>query len=136
MYLLDTNVVSEMRRPERADPRVIAWLNSVAPNQLFLSAVTVLELEMGVLQVAWRDATQGEMLRSWLEGQVLPSFAERILPMDLAVARRCARLHVPNPRPERDCMIAATAEVHRLTVVTRNLRVFQGVPTINPWVEH
>ena len=137
MYLLDTNVVSELRKAKsgKADARVTAWAAEVPASELFLSAISVLELEMGVLLVERRDAAQGTVLRSWLDRHVLPAFADRILPVDAAVARRCARLHVPDPRAERDALIAATALVHDLTVVTRNVGDFEatGVRLLNPW---
>ena len=137
MYLLDTNVVSELRKAKsgKADAGVIAWAAGLHASELFFSAISVLELEMGVLLVERRDAAQGVVLRSWLDKHVLPAFAERILPVDTAVARRCARLHVPNPRAERDALIAATALVRNLTVVTRNVGDFAatGVRLLNPW---
>ena len=137
MYLLDTNVVSELRKAKsgKADARVTAWASGVPASELFLSAISVLELEMGVLLVERRDAAQGVVLRSWLDKHVLPAFADRILPVDAAVARRCARLHVPDPRAERDALIAATALVGELTVVTRNIGDFEatGVKLLNPW---
>ena len=137
MYLLDTNVVSELRKAKsgKADAGVIAWAAGLHASELFLSAISVLELEMGVLLVERRDAAQGVVLRSWLDKHVLLAFAERILPVDTAVARRCARLHVPDPRAERDALIAATALVRDLTVVTRNVGDFEatGVRLLNPW---
>ena len=135
MFLLDTNVVSELRRRERADPKVAAWADAVHPTELFVSAITILELETGVLLLARRDAAAGSVLRGWLDRKVLPAFEGRILAVDTAVAQRCAKLHVPNPRAERDALIAATALVHRLTLVTRNVVDFEptGVETLNPW---
>ncbi len=137
MYLLDTNVVSELRKAKsgKADARVTAWAAGLPASELFLSAISVLELEMGVLLVERRDAAQGVVLRSWLDKHVLPAFADRILPVDAAVARRCARLHVPDPRAERDALIAATALVQQLTVVTPNIGDFEatGVKLLNPW---
>ena len=137
MYLLDTNVVSEVRKVEegRADARVAAWQLQVDPATCFISAMTLMELEIGVLRMERRDALQGTLLRAWLEGRVLPEFAGRVLPVDEAVSRHCARLHVPDPRPERDALIAATALVHGMTVVTRNTADFAptGVLLINPW---
>jgi predicted nucleic acid-binding protein len=135
MFLLDTNVVSELRRRDKTDSNVAAWSDAIPPEDLFLSAVTVLELEAGVLMMERRDDAQGAVLRRWLDSKVLPSFSGRILPVDTAIALRCARLHVPDPRPERDAMIAATALVERLIVVTRNVVHFQpmGVDVINPW---
>ena len=137
MYLLDTNVISELRRAKagKADPRVVAWGESMPVASLFLSVITLLELEMGVLLIERRDPAQGAILRAWLDSQVLPAFAGRILAIDTAVARRCARLHVPDPRSDRDALIAATALVHGLTVVTRNVADFEpmGVGLLNPW---
>ncbi len=137
MYLLDTNVVSELRkaRDGGADPHVTAWASSVSPTATFLSVVTVMEIEQGILQVARRDGAQGDLLRTWFEERVLPPFADRILPIDTAVARRCAGLHVPNPHGERDALIAATGLVHGMTIVTRNVKDFAGtgVAVLDPW---
>jgi len=137
MYLLDTNVVSELRKGKagKAHPRVAAWNAIVAPAESFISAITVLELEWGVLRVERRDPRQGFIMRAWMEEHVLPGFSGRVLPVDVAVAQRCAALHFPDPRPERDALIAATALVHGMTIVTRNLADFAstGVATLNPW---
>lgn len=137
MFVLDTNVVSELRKANtgKADANVVAWANSVLPASLFLSAISILELEMGILLIERRDQEQGKMLRNWLENQVLPTFEERILVVDTAVARQCARLHVPDPCSERDALIAATALVHGMTVVTRNVDDFKptGIAILNPW---
>ena len=137
MYLLDTNIVSELRKAKssKADKNVKAWANSVPVASMFLSAITILELETGVLLIERRDPTQGAMLRAWLDGHVLPAFSGRILAVDVAVAQRCAKLHVPDPRPQRDALIAATALVHGMTVVTRNVADFEstGVEIFNPW---
>ncbi len=99
MYVLDTNVISELRKAKagKADRHVVAWAGSVSAGSLYLSVITVLELEMGVLQIERRDPIQGRLIRAWLDEQVLPSFAGRVLPVDEPVALRCARLHVPNP---------------------------------------
>ncbi|MBD2797326.1 type II toxin-antitoxin system VapC family toxin [Xenorhabdus sp. 18] len=137
MYVLDTNVVSELRkiRAGKADPKVAAWAESVEATDLFVSAITIMELELGVLLIERKDATQGAMLRAWLEQHVLPEFAGRTLSVDTAVAQRCARLHVPDKCSERDALIAATALVHGMTVVTRNVADFRstGVTILNPW---
>lgn len=137
MYVLDTNVVSELRkvRHGNADKNVISWTESVDAAELFVSAITIMELELGVLAIERKDAKQGAMLRSWLDQHVLPEFAGRTLSVDTAVAQRCARLHVPDKRGERDALIAATALVHGMTVVTRNVADFNatGVTIINPW---
>ena len=138
MFVLDTNVISELRKVKagRADVNVTAWASTVDAAWLFISAITVMELETGVLQVERRDATQGALLRSWLDHHVLPEFAGRVLPVDTAVAQRCARLHVPDRRSERDALIAATALVHGMAVVTRNVPDFAptGVDVLNPWM--
>ncbi len=137
MYVLDTNVVSELRKAARgnADARVVAWAASVSPAALFLSVVTLMEIEQGILQLERRDLRQGTLVRHWFVRQVQPAFAGRVLPIDDTVALRCARLHVPDPRQERDALIAATALVHGMTVVTRNTADFAstGVPLLDPW---
>ncbi len=137
MYLLDTNVVSELRKvgSGKADAQVVAWAQSVETAALYLSAISLLELELGVLQIERRDPAQGAMLRAWLDGQVAPAFAGRILAVDAHVARSCARLHVPDPRAERDALIAATALTHGMTVVTRNTADYEatGVTLLDPW---
>ncbi|WP_156679737.1 type II toxin-antitoxin system VapC family toxin [Sphingomonas profundi] len=137
MYLLDTNVVSELRKTKngRADPNVVAWAQPIPVGSLFLSAITVLELELGILLIERRDAAQGKVLRAWLDQSVLPAFEGRILPVDVEVARRCARMHVPDPRSDRDALIAATALVHGMTVVTRNVPDFSGLDLtlLDPW---
>jgi predicted nucleic acid-binding protein len=135
MYLLDTNVLSELRRRDRIDAKVAAWADRVHASELFLSAITILEVEAGALRLLRRDPTQGAVLRTWIDRNVLPTFEGRILPVDTAVAQRCAGLHVPDPRAERDALIAATALVHGLRVVTRNVGDFvpMGVATLNPW---
>lgn len=137
MFVLDTNVVSELRKVRlgKANVNLTAWAGRVDAADLFVSVVTIMELELGVLSIERKDADQGALLRSWLDRQVLPEFSERILPIDTAVALRCARLHVPDRRGERDALIAATALVHGMTVVTRNTIDFKptGVPIINPW---
>jgi predicted nucleic acid-binding protein len=135
MFLLDTNVLSELRRRDRTDPRVAAWADGVQPTDLYLSAITILEIEAGTLMVQRRDVSQGNLLRSWIDHRVLPAFDGRILPVDTEVAQICARLHVPDRRAERDALIAATALVHRLTVVTRDVADFRPmrVDMVNPW---
>lgn len=133
MFLLDTNVISELRvgkpHPSAA---VRHWAAGVPSNQLYLAAVTVLELETGVLILERRDRQQGERLRTWLQA-VLEQF--QVLPFGKATALLCAAMHVPNRRPERDAMIAATAKEHGYTVATRNTDDFEGcgVTLLNPW---
>ncbi len=135
-YLIDTNVWSELRNRGRADSNVKTWAESADPTEMYLSVVTVFELEHGVLRMERRDPQQGSRLRRWLEQHVLEPFERQILPIDTEIARRCAALHVPDPRPERDALIAATALTRGLTVVTRNASDFQpmGVALLNPWL--
>jgi predicted nucleic acid-binding protein len=135
MFLLDTNVLSELRRADRADARVAAWARSVDHLQFYLSAITILEIEAGTLLLARRDVQQGLVLRTWIDEHVLPAFDGRVLAVDTVVAQRCAQLHVPDRRPERDALIAATALVHRLKLVTRNVADFEpmDLDLINPW---
>ena len=135
MFLLDTNVVSELRRPERCDPNVLAWARGQAVTDSYLSSISILEVEIGAQRVSRRDPAQGATLRHWIDKVLLLQFAGRILPVDTAIAQRCAALHVPDPRADRDALIAATALVHGMTVVTRNAQDFAplGVALLNPW---
>ncbi len=137
MFLLDTNVLSELRKVQsgKADPHVGRWASSVDAGSLYISAISILELEIGVLQIERKDPRQGTALRTWIDTLVLPEFNGRTFAVDTAVAQRCARLHVPDRRAERDSLIAATALVHGMTVVTRNVADFAptGVPVLNPW---
>ena len=137
MFLLDTNVVSELRKVKagKADRKVAAWARRTPASSLFVSVVTIQELEIGVLLAERRDPSQGAILRTWLEGHVLSAFADRVLPVDTVVARRAAALHVPDPRPIRDALIAATALVHQLVVVTRDVTDFAptGAKVLDPW---
>ena len=137
MYILDTNVVSELRKIQvgKADSNVAAWTESVDAADLFVSTITIMELELGILSIEHKDTSQGALLRTWMEQQVLAEFSARTLPVDTAVARRCARLHVADKRGERDALMAATALVHGMTLVTRNVADFQptGVSILNPW---
>jgi predicted nucleic acid-binding protein len=135
MFLLDTNVVSELRRSDKANRDVAAWAATVPVASFYLSAISILEIELGALLITPRDVAQGAKLRKWIDQQILPGFEGRILAVDTAVAQRCARLHVPDARAERDALIAATAMVHGLTVVTRNAWDFDpiGVAVLNPW---
>lgn len=135
MYILDTNVISELRKGKKAELRVRMWAQALPAASLYLSVVSVLELEIGALLVERRDRKQGAILRAWIDGHVVPSFSGRILAIDTLVAQRCASLHEPNPRSDRYALIAATALVHGRTVVTRNVSHFQatGVTVVNPW---
>ena len=134
MFILDTNVISELRKKSRADRDVADWALRRPVQQLFMSVMTVRELEYGVLLSGRKDSRQAASLGAWLE-TVLQRFEGRILAIDIAIARRCAALHVPDPKPERDAWIAATALIHGMTLVTRNTRDFEatGAKLFNPW---
>lgn len=135
MYILDTNVVSELRKAKKADQNVKRWAQPLPSASLYISVISVLELEIGILLIERRDQKQGGVLRAWMDRHVLPTFSGRILPIDTAVVQRCAALHVPDPRSDRDALIAATALVHGLAVATRNVTDFErmGVDVFNPW---
>jgi predicted nucleic acid-binding protein len=135
MYILDTNVVSELRKAKKAHQSVKKWAHSLPSASLYLAVISVLELEIGILLIERRDKEQGAILRAWMDRHVLPTFSGRILAIDTVVAQRCATLHVPNPRSDRDALIAATALVYGLTVATRNVADFEpmGVGVLNPW---
>lgn len=138
MFVLDTNVVSELRkvRAGKADRGVAEWVAGVPAAQMFISAMTIHELELGVLLAERRDRRQGAILRQWLDESVSRAFADRVLAVDETVAKRAAALHVPDPAPLRDAFIAATALVQRMAVVTRNVKDFErfdGLAVVNPW---
>jgi toxin FitB len=135
MYLLDTNVVSELRKSKKANQNVTKWAQPLSSATLYISVISLLELEIGILLIERRDNEQGAILHAWMDRHVLPTFSGRILAIDAPVAHRCATLHVPNPRSDRDALIAATALVHGLTVATRNVADFEGmgVGLLNPW---
>jgi len=138
MFLLDTNVISELRKlgDGKANARVTAWVSSRDAASFHISALTLMELEIGILRMERRDPKQGARLRNWMDRRVMPEFQDRTLPVNSAVALRCARMHVPDPHAERDALIAATALVHGMTVVTGNLAHFEttGAQVVNPWV--
>ncbi|MCY3813639.1 MAG: type II toxin-antitoxin system VapC family toxin [Gammaproteobacteria bacterium] len=140
MFLLDTNVISELRKvgDGRAEEGVAAWVEDADAASFYVSVLTLMELEIGILRLERRDVQQGQMLRTWMDTLVLPEFRERTLPVDPAVALMCARLHVPDPRAERGALIAATAIVHSMSVVTGNVADFEktGVEVIDPWTRH
>lgn len=131
-YLLDTNVLSELRK-RSGSKAVKRWVGAQRSHDLHLSVVTVLEIETGILGVRRHDERQADVLQNWFDQAVLTGFAGRILPVDLAVVRRVAPLHVPDRAPQHDALIAGTALAHDLTVVTRNILDFEAVPTIDPW---
>jgi predicted nucleic acid-binding protein len=138
VFLLDTNVVSELRKIGTAgvDKQFESWARGAEKGQMWVSSITTLELEIGVRRLERRDKRQGKVLRKWLSDQVLPAFEGRILPFDNEAALICATYHVPDPRPDRDTFIAAIAQVHGLTIVTRNVTDFEplGVALLNPWL--
>ena len=135
MYILDTNVISELRKARKTHQNVRKWAEPLPSASLYISVISVLELEIGILLLGRRDKEQGAILRTWMNRHVLPTFSGRILAIDTSVAQRCAMLHVPNSRSDRDALIAATALVHGLTVATRNVADFErtGVGVLNPW---
>jgi toxin FitB len=138
MFVLDTNVVSELRKAKagKANNGVVDWANRVPAALMFLSVISLQELEHGVLLAERRDPRKGKVLREWLDGRVLPAFADRVVPVDTPVALQAAALHVPDPAPVRDAFIGATALVHGMTVVTRNTTDFErytGLEVIDPW---
>ncbi len=138
MFVLDTNIISELRkvRSGKANRGVADWAADIPSALMFTSAITMLELEHGVLLVERSDRVQGLLLRSWLDESVAPAFEHRVLPVDEDVARRAAQLHVPDPAQFRDALIGGTALVHCMTVVTRDLkdfRRFDGLAVLNPW---
>lgn len=138
MFVLDTNVVSELRkvRSGKAAPGVAEWAAGVTSAEMFISAITIHELEHGVLLSERSEPIQGAILRAWLDDSVAVAFEERVLVVDEEVARRAAALHVPDPAPFRDALIGATALVHQMTVVTRNVSDFEsfdGLVVLNPW---
>ena len=133
-WLLDTQVISELRKPQ-PNPGLAEWAGSVAQSTLYISAITLMEVERGILGEERRDPFQGRVLRAWFNNQVLVVFADRVLAIDKAIALRCAKLRIPDKCQECDALIAATALVHEMTVVTRNIRDFEGTGAMlfNPW---
>lgn len=138
MLLLDTNIVSELRKVAsgKADPNVVVWNETVDPAETFISSVVLHELEIGVRLVEHNDPAAGKVLRNWLENTVLGAFSGHILPLDEAAAVQAAKRHVPNPKSINDAYIAATAFTRRMTSVTRNVKDFEGmgVALADPWI--
>ena len=134
-YLLDTNAVSALRRKDRAEKRVLDWFERAAGAAFFVSVLTMMEIETGIRRLERVDARQGSVLRAWKDGPLRTQFRDRVLNVDIEIAECCAALHVPDPKPEIDALIAATAIVRRLTLVTRNERDFADIPValVNPW---
>lgn len=138
MFVLDTNVISELRHGKsNPSEQVRRWAAGQPSSRLFLSSISILELEIGIQALERRTPPQGSALRTWLAG-VRAAFAGRILPFTENTATVCASLHVPDRRSERDAMIAATAIEHGFTVVTRNVSDFPetGLALVNPWTDH
>lgn len=134
MYLLDTNVISELRKRD-GDAGVKQWIRAQTTSDLTISVVTVIEIETGILRVARTDPDQARSLNRWFEQHVLTGFVGRVVPLDMPAARRVPPLHIPDPAPRHDALIAGTALARGLTVVTRNVRDFDrmGVDYVNPW---
>lgn len=134
-YLLDTNVVSALRRRDRAEKRVLDWFEATAGAEFFVSVLTMMEIEIGVRRLELYDPRQAAIIRAWKEGPLQARFRGRFVNVDLEIAERCAALCVPDPRPEIDALIAATAIAKRLTLVTRDERDFARMPValVNPW---
>jgi len=133
-YLLDTNVISELRKGQRCDQNVLAWFSPIPEEELFVSVLTIGEIRKGIESVRLRDQTTARVLDRWLKQLVL-SYKDRILLIDQEVAERWGEMNVPDPLPVMDGLIAATARVHELTVATRNVKDMAraGVPFVNPF---
>lgn len=137
MYLLDTNIVSELRKLEtgKIHPQVYRWIKSNGFTHTYISAVTLAEIQTGILSLARKDKAQAASLDNWFTNRLLPAYRTRTLSVDTEVALICAQLHIPAKRPINDAYIAATAIAHNLTLVTCNVRDFQGLPLMleNPF---
>lgn len=132
-YLIDTNVLSELRRPKRSSS-VVAWFSSVSPDDLYLSVLTLGELRQGIESLRRKHPRAANALERWFTG-ICTDFSEKLLPVDAVVAERWGRLSHEQPIPSIDGLLAATAAVHDLTIVTRNVAGFErsGVALINPF---
>lgn len=134
MYLIDTNVISEIRKGRRCDPRVAAWYQRVRDDELFLSVLLLGEIRQGIKRVRTRDPRRAQALEKWLD-RLVEAFAERIVPVDARVAQIWGRLSARASLPVVDALLAATAEAHDLTLVTRNIKDVErsGVRCLNPF---
>ena len=133
-YLLDTNVISELRKGKRCDPRLAEWFAGVVEDDIFLSVLTIGELRKGIEQIQRRDQKSASALNRWL-GRLIDSFQDKILPVDRAIAEEWGRMNVPGPLPVIDSLLAATAKLHDLSLVTRNIKDIArtGVTCLNPF---
>ena len=137
--LIDTDVISELsRRTERINPSVRAWFTTLSIHDAYLSAITIEEIERGIVLIEKRDPIGSQRLRRWFQESVLTAFDTRIIPFDVEIAIQTAHLHLVRPRPTNDARIAATALVHGLTVATHNTRDFadMNVSLIDPFDPH
>ena len=137
MYLLNTNIISELKKLDsgKIHPQVQRWAYSINLMQTKISVVSIIEIRTGILSLARKDQAQAASLDNWFTNRLLPAYRTRTLSVDTEVALICAHLHIPAKRPINDAYISATAIAHNLTLVTRNVRDFQGLPLIleNPF---
>lgn len=133
-YLVDTNVISELRKGRRCDPGVSSWFADVSSAEIYLSALTIGEIRKGIENIRRRDEPTAAALETWL-GELLAAHSDRILPVDAVIAEKWGRFNVPDPLPVLDSLLAATASVHGLTLVTRNVKHVErtGVECLNPF---
>lgn len=136
MYLIDTNVISELFKAGKADLKVREWAANNEHYEMYTSALVIMEIEKGILQKERKDSAQAAKIRHWFNHSVINSFHDRILAVDAEVALCCAKMHVPDPKSMTDSLIAATAIIHHLTLVTRNTKDFEltGATVLNPWL--